>query len=306
MTHAPGCSTQSFTGETSNLGFGTPPPAPTPPGPSIQFIEDTAHSSPPDCAYAAAIGDTHQHTVAGLLYDFQASGDFVEAQIGSGLRGADAQGVRRPDLAGRVGQPVGRRPARQDAGGAVRRTKLLIDGQPADVADGKSLWIPTGVDVGRLGNTYFIIDQAGNSVRVTVKSGYLDVSVGLGASPVPVRGLLGNPDGDVTRLEASDGTTFNVPVSFNDLYHKYGDSWRLDPATSLLSVCGTKTEQGNPGKPFFARDLDPALREKARTVCLRAHVSDVWLDACTLDVAVLGDQAAAVYVGARTPVLTNP
>jgi len=87
---------------------------------------------------------------------------------------------------------------------------------------------------------------------------------------------------------------------------EYGDSWRLDPATSLLSVCGPKTEQGNPGKPFFARDLDPALRERARTLCSRAHVSNVWLDACTLDVAVLGDQAAAVYVGARVPVLTNP
>ena len=94
-------------------------PTPTPPGPSIQFIEDTAHSSPPNCAFAAAIGDTHQHTVAGLLYDFQASGDFVEAQVGSGLRGADAQGVRRAHLAGRVGQPLGCHEDGQDPGGAV-------------------------------------------------------------------------------------------------------------------------------------------------------------------------------------------
>ena len=126
----------------------------------------------------------------------------------------------------------------------------------------------TGVDIARSGNTYFIIDQAGNSVRATANSGYLDVSVGLGRYPVKVRGLLGNPDGDVKRLEASDGTEFSVPVSFNDLYNKYGDSWRVDPAKSLLSVCGTKTEQGNPGKPFFARDLDPALRERAQSICL--------------------------------------
>jgi hypothetical protein len=303
---APGCSTESFTGETTNLGFGTAPPAPTPPGPSIQFIEDTAHSSPPDCAYAAAIGDTHQHTVAGLLYDFQASGDFVEAQIGADfeVQTRKVSGAPNwPDAS--VNRSVAARLGKTQVA-LCDGKQLLIDGQPADVADGKSVWIPTGVDIGRLGNTYFIIDQAGNSVRVTVKSGYLDVSVGLGAYPVRVRGLLGNPDGDVNRLEASDGTQFSVPVSFNDLYNKYGKSWRVDPAMSLLSVCGTKTEQGNPGKPFFERDLDPALREKAGAVCRRAQISNVWLGACTLDVAVLGDQAAAAYVGARTPVLTNP
>ncbi len=302
----PGCSTESFTGETTNLGFGTPQPTPTAPGPSIQFIEDTAHSSPPNCAYAAAIGDTHQHTVAGLLYDFQASGDFVEAQVGGDfeVQTRKVSGAPTwPDAS--VNRSVAARLGKTQVA-LCEGKQLLIDGQPADIDDGKSLFVPTGVDIGRLGNTYFIIDQTGNSVRVTVNAGYLDVSVGLGAYPVRVRGLLGNPDGDVKRLEASDGTQFSVPVSFSELYDKYGDSWRVDPATSLLSVCGTKAEQGNPAKPFFARDLDPGQREKAEEICRRSQVSDAWLGACTLDVAVLGDQAAAVYVGAPTPALTNP
>jgi hypothetical protein len=279
---------------------------PTAPGPSIQFIEDTAHSSPPNCATAAAIGDTHQHTVAGLLYDFQASGDFVEAQVGGDfeVQTRKVSGAPTwPDAS--VNRSVAARLGKTQVA-LCDGKQLLIDGQAADVDDGKSLFVPTGVDIGRLGNTYFIIDQAGNSVRVTVNAGYLDVSVGLGAYPVRVRGLLGNPDGDVKRLEASDGTQFSVPLSFYELYNKYGDSWRVDPATSLLSVCGTKAEQGNPGKPFFARDLDPGQREKAEEICRRSQVSAAWLGACTLDVAVLGDQAAAVYVGAPSPALTNP
>jgi hypothetical protein len=302
----PGCDTQSFTGETTNLGFGTPHPTPTAPGPSIQFIEDTAHSSAPDCAFAAAIGDTHQTTVAGLLYDFQASGDFVEAQVGPDfeVQTRKVSGAPTwPDAS--VNRSVGARMGKTEVA-LCDGQELVIDGKPVPLEDGKSLWIPPGVDIGRTGNTYVMIDEHGNSVQATQNPGYLDVSVGLGAYPVKVRGLLGNPDGDVKRLEASDGTQFSVPVSFTDLYDKYGESWRLDPGKSLLSVCGEKTEQGNPEKPFFARDLDPKLREQAMAICLRAGVSQQWLDACTLDVAVLGDKAAARYVGAAAPVLTNP
>jgi hypothetical protein len=302
----PGCSAQSFTGETTNLGFGTPAPTPTAPGPSIQFIEDTAHSTPANCAYAAAIGDTHQRTVAGLLYDFQAAGDFVEAQIGRDFEVQTRKVSGAPTWPNAsVNQSVAARVGRTQVALCDGR-QLMIDGRPAEVADGKSLWVPTGVDIGRLGNTYFIIDQAGNSVRVAVNSGHLDVSVGLGAYPVRVRGLLGNPDGDVTRLEARDDTQFKVPVPFQELYSRYGDSWRLDPATSLLSVCGRQTEQSNPGKPFFARDLDQDQRERALAICREAKVHEAWLEACTLDVAVLGERATAGYVDAQTPILTNP
>ena len=303
---APMCSTQSFTGETTNLGFGTAAPTPTPPGPSIQFIEDTAHSSAPNCALAAAIGDTHQTTVAGLLYDFQASGDFVEAQVGPSFEvqtrkvsGAPAW----PDTS--VNRSVAARMGKTEVA-LCDGQRLFVDGKPADLPEGGSLWIPDGGDIGRIGDTYYFIDQDGNSVEATPHPGYLNVSVGMGAYPVKVRGLLGNPDGDVKRLEASDGTQFSVPVSFEDLYYRYGDSWRLDPGKSLLSVCGPDAEQGNPEKPFFARDLDPRLREKAESICRQAEVAPAWLEACILDVAVLGENAAQAYVGAKPPVLTNP
>jgi hypothetical protein len=118
-----------------------------------------------------------------------------------------------------------------------------------------------------------------------------------------VRGLLGNPDNDVKFLEASDGTIFSVPLSFEELYQHFGDSWRVKFSDSLLAPCGEKFEQANPKKPFFVDDLDPKIRERAQAICRQAGVTPEWLEACTLDVAVIGPKAAAVYVGAKPPVL---
>jgi len=304
---APECRAVSFTGETTNLSFGIPAPAPTPPGPSIQFWEDTDGGEVANCMYAAVIGDTHQHTFSGLLYDFQASGDFVEAQVGPDFE------VQTRKVSGAPSWPeasVNRSVAMRMGKSRValcNGTTLVVDGRPTVLPDGRSLWLPADdVNIYRFGNTYIVVDRAGNSVKARPHPGYLNVSVGLGAWPVNVRGLLGNPNGDVHRLEAKDGTQFNVPVSFNDLYYKFGNSWRTDPAKDLLTVCGPQTPQGNPSKPFFARDLNPELRSRSEAVCYQANVPPVWLGACTLDVAVLGNNAAALYTTAKPPVLTNP
>jgi hypothetical protein len=179
---------------------------------------------------------------------------------------------------------------------------VVVDGRGIQLTEGTPLALPDGVVITFIGGVYIVTDASGNSVRVTPHPSYLDVSVGVGTWPTKVRGLLGNPDNNVNLLEASDGTIFAVPLSFNDLYTKFGDSWRVKPATSLLSPCGTKVQESNPSKPFFAVDLDPNLRERARAICLQAGVPQAWLDACTLDVAVLGAKATAAYVGERPPV----
>ena len=36
-----------------------------------------------NCAAATSVGDTHLKTFSGMLYDFQASGDFTLARIGT-------------------------------------------------------------------------------------------------------------------------------------------------------------------------------------------------------------------------------
>jgi hypothetical protein len=73
----------------------------------------------------------------------------------------------------------------------------------------------------------------------------------------------------------------------------------------MLSVCNGKgpIERGIPKVPFYAKDLEPNVREKALGVCNAAGVKPgPLLDACTLDVAVIGQDAAAkVFVGATVP-----
>ena len=73
---------------------------------------------------------------------------------------------------------------------------------------------------------------------------------------------------------------------------------------SLLDSCGERRiETGLPEKPFFATDLPRDQYKAARHVCEQAGVKvKSLLDACTLDVAVIGSESAAkVYVGALAP-----
>jgi len=300
-TMAPICVPVGFTGETNNLLFPGSAPAPSPPGPAMIFFEDTVGGGM-NCDAAITVGDTHETTVAGLKYDFQASGDFVEAQEGTAFEVQTRKGNGAPTWPNTsLNKAVATR---------MGTTKVAICGEQRVVVDGKSTYVPpgtalslpSGVDITRVGNTFYVVDQAGHTVRVKLHALYMDVAVGVGAWPTRVRGLLGNPDNDPRRLEARNGTQYTVPLSFSDLYNNFGDSWRVSPLTTMLAPCNT-VAFGNPTRPFYAGDLNTEIRQRAQGVCLNAKVTQAWLNACILDVAVLGDAAAAVYAGMEPPVL---
>jgi hypothetical protein len=81
------------------------------------------------------------------------------------------------------------------------------------------------------------------------------------------------------------------------------NSWRVRPSASIL--CKAKrVPPSNPTRPFYAKNLKPGVARKARRVCKKFHVRrKALLDACTLDVAVIGRAAAARgYVGPCAPV----
>ncbi len=184
-------------------------------------------------------------------------------------------------------------------------SQLNVDGQNAQLDDGKSLSTPDGVDIWRRGNSYIIMDQNGNSVRAVLNSSYVDVYVGFGRWPTTVTGLLANAEGNVNKIAARDGTVLTNPFNFQDLYQNYGESWRVAQGDSLLSVCGDRgVQRGNPGRPFFAKDLPLDVYNRTRAVCVAAGVKgEALLDACTLDVAVIGnDDAAKVFVSLPQPV----
>jgi len=115
--------------------------------------------------------------------------------------------------------------------------------------------------------------------------------------------LLANADGKVNQIEAQDGAVLTSPFSFELLYGHYGNSWRVPSNQSMLSPCASLSSAGIPKKPFFANDLNPQLAKGNRAICMQAGVKEgPLLDACTIDVAVIGGGAAKVFAGMPAPV----
>jgi len=316
----PGCHLQSWTGETNSLTLvNSAPVSPAPlPAPALVFSQTSPAPAGPaaTCADATSLGDTHLTTLNGLFYDFQASGDFTLAEVAPRFEVQTRQVSGAPTwpdatvnkaVAARFGKTqVALCPA---PAGTDQTTRVFVDGKLTAVTDGKSLVLPQGVGIRRQGNFYLLIGEEGDSVRATVNSyggtTWIDVNVGLGRWPSDVKGLIANVNGNVNQIATRDNAVLTSPFQFDELYHRFADSWRVADRESMLSVCNGKgpIERGIPKVPFYAKDLEPNVREKALGVCNAAGVKPgPLLDACTLDVAVIGQDAAAkVFVGATVP-----
>lgn len=298
--NAPTCALEGFTGETNNLTLVGTPPIPIGPSPSIVSTQSNVPGTVASCSAAAGIGDPHLTTFGGLLYDFQASGDFVLAQTGPHFIVQTRQVSGAPSWPNAaVNQAVATHIGNTDVALCPSPTPLRINNTALGLADGQQLNLADGGDIFRQGNVYLIRGKSGDSVRVEVNSGspnWMNVSVGLGRWPTKVHGLLANAGNNANALEARDGTVLPAPVSFKDLYARYGDSWRVPSSQSLLSACGRKVVRANPTRPFTTQDLKPPVYKRARGICISVGVKERrLLDACILDVAVLGERAAAAF-----------
>jgi von Willebrand factor type D domain len=306
------CNLISYTGESNNLTLvNSPPLTPTPPG-AASWLQFSENSSAPmgaaSCKNGISIGETHLATFNGLLYDFQATGDFLLAETG-------------PEFSVQTRQvsatPKGFPNAAYNSAVAVQAGKnrvaicsrnvdrpVAVDGKPVAIADGGRLGLSGGGTVIRKANVYYVLAPSGDSVTATVWPGpWIDLSVGLGRWPSKVRGLLANTNGKVNEVETSEGQVLTIPLSFNTLYGHFTDSWRVASSQSMLSACGASDLRGIPQKPFFANDLGVELAKRSRTICTQAGVKEgPLLDACMIDVAVLGQGAAKVYAAVPTPI----
>jgi len=301
----PLCSAQGFTGETNNLNFGPGAPAVAPPGPAVFFTESIAGGSMTNCAAATSVGDTHLGTFGGLLYDFQASGDFVLAEVDPGFQVQVRQVSGAPTWPNAsVNHAVATRMGKDQIAVCLGREPLHVNGKHVGaLGDGQALALPDGTTIRRKGNAYFIIGETGNSVRAEINDGWINVAVGLGQWPVKVRGLAANANNNVNQLATRDGIVLTNPFSFTDMYQRYATSWRVHDSDSLLSQCGEGVGVAGPPKPFDAHDLDPRQTRRAVAACEEAGIKQgPLLDACILDVAVIGkDAAARAFAGAQQP-----
>jgi hypothetical protein len=111
-------------------------------------------------------------------------------------------------------------------------------------------------------------------------------------------------NGNVNQLATRDNFVLTNPFNFDELYHRFADSWRVSGEASMLSACNERlVEVGAPKRAFYAKDLEEGVREKARGVCVAAGVKPgALLDACTLDVVVIGqNEAAKAFVDVPQP-----
>ncbi len=200
------------------------------------------------CAHGTSIGETHLTNFNGLLYDFQASGDFLLAQAGSdfivqtrqALTVTNPRWIKNATINKAVATQMG--PTRVAV--CLEPTRLIVNGKRNDLADGNTLPLASGVSVSRSGNVYVITRQGGETVRATLNNNninsWIDVAVDLGHPPVAeVHGLLGNANGNTSEdgIATRNGTVLTEPVSFTDLYHSYADSWRV-AAAELAALRG--------------------------------------------------------------------
>src|SRR5271169_3257470 len=157
-TNAPTCVSQSYTGETNNLNFGPTAPAVTPGAvPAVLFEESSAGGASSACAAAVRVGDTHLATIAGTHYDFQASGNFLLAEVGPDFIVHTRQQSGAPTWPNAtVNKAVSTRLGKTSVAVCAAPTRLIVDGRARNLVDGKSLSLPDGVRVLRNGAVYLI------------------------------------------------------------------------------------------------------------------------------------------------------
>lgn len=304
----PGCDLRTFTGESTNLTLvNSAPSGPSPaPGPALVFSETNPAPAGPlaTCKDAASLGDTHLTTFAGLLYDFQAAGDFVLVSTSRDFQVQTRQVSGAPTWPNAtVNKAVGVK-SRSNRVAICLPERVIIDGRPVQLADGDQHKLADGGSVMRKGNVYVVLAPSGDSLRATLNPAYIDVSVGLGRWPdSKLGGLLANVPGKINSLSARDGEVITSPFPFDKLYGHYAASWRVPAKDSALSLCGEGVRAVVPTKPFFASDLSAQIAKRNQAVCMEAGVRDkTYLDACMIDVAMIGPQAASIFVGRVPPV----
>lgn len=190
-------------------------------------------------------------------------------------------------------------------------TRLEVNDSTVTLPNGSRMTLPGGASVSLENGAYVIRDGTGNSVRAQVRSNTIpipaggpkvitniNVTVGIGTWPEPVKGLLASAASNPDAIEARTGTILTSPYTFIEFYDVYANSWRVTPSQSLLSPCGAPPPSTVPHNVLTASNLTPTIAKTARAVCVAAGVKGALLNDCTLDVAVLGKTAVNGYLGA--------
>ena len=263
--------------------------------------------SPPGGGGGGTWGDVHVVSHDGLLFDFQAGGEFVLARATAGAP-FQVQARQEPigdqlslsfntaiatEIGGeKVGVYAGHSPPLYKKDGFI------------DLLPGTSVAPAGGGNISRQANDRYVLTYpSGETVRVDVVGAgthaHLNVQVTLPPGRAnQVEGVLGDADGVTANdIDLGGGSFLPQPVTFDQLYRgetSFTAKWRV--AESLFVYTGDETADTYRAPPYTQMPLstppnDPEYQALAVTEC--GTCPDVLRDTCMLDVAFTGDAAFA-------------
>jgi hypothetical protein len=261
-------------------------------------------------------GDPHMFTADGLRYDEQALGEFVFATDHRSftIQVREQQwGGSRASVQTAVSVDMGD----VKVGVYARETPVLrINGAPA-IVPCASQPVPLN---GSLCNGRINFDNggwlvvAGNKISIYLQDEVSHLDTWLNGTYMNTQffggpsvssdlvGKIGNMNGNRgDDFQTRDGAVLPQPVSFNDLYRKFVDSWRIGNTESTFDYAqGMNTQSFTdfafPGKPLSKADIGQAEWAKAVDACKAAGVSAEHMDDCAMDAAIMGTGMAKDYV----------
>lgn len=177
---------------------------------------------------------------------------------------------------------------------------LFVNGTETDLPEfgEESVSLPNGGFISRAGRALMVEWPDGES-RVDVRQS--NTIMGMMVEPMlsyryndNLKGLLGTADGNRdTDFTTRDGTVLIPPLSFDELYRDFGDSWRISNEESLFGV-PTFEDLNIPTQHITTSDLDPAAVANAEEVCADYRIENpILMDNCVFDVAITGDERFA-------------
>ncbi len=266
-----------------------PTPEPEPPTPVPPVVTPPTTSSR---------GDVHIRTPDGLVYDFQAVGDYILSQTTTGevkLQARQETPANNPQVS--VNTAAGLYVAGDKLEFYLRPERsFYINDVLTDLPTG-FVQLPQGgsIDLSGTGSPtdYTIIWPDGNTgARVIVYADHLDLGIARLGGSLTYEGVLGNLDWDTQNDMQIRGGELITPPATADQLKTFGDSWLVPAGESLFDDVLPTDEAAVAEAPLTLLDIDPAVRAEAKQTCQNADISNpLALDNCTYDVGATGDVA---------------
>ncbi|HEY1935546.1 MAG TPA: VWD domain-containing protein [Acetobacteraceae bacterium] len=257
---------------------------------------------PPSVPTATAWGDVHITTFDGLLYNFQAVGEFTLAKSTLAGDNFNVQIRTKQWSPGAAVSVIDQVAAGIDPGdsvtfgllGADRTSTVELNGTAYAFSGSDVLTLAGGSVTEESSSTYVVKWNTGESLTVSLGGSYINTSVALAPTDGPgsVEGLLGSDSGVDTDFEpVVSGTT----ITTGQLYGAFAQDWSVTQATSLLNYVGGETHNNLtdlafPSDALSLSDLPGNLQQEGLQAAIQAGITDPQLQqAAALDYIVTGD-----------------